>query len=179
MRCTDEVSTALPNLSAVALAELAERSAILGQAGVAQARPNRAKIGTCRPGSATHPAQTGPPMTGDAGRGARSAAWGTVAVVSGGGVGVMGASAAAPMRICAGGLALVAAAGLYLCFATVLGWFPFRRRSPHRELTPEEVWENGRPAELPPAAAPSVEQNGERRWFAELRLSLRFGRRSG
>lgn len=123
MRSTDEVSTALPGPNAVALAELTARSSILGQTVVAQAGSHRATGGTCRPGLASLSAETGQPMTGDAGRGARSAAWGTVAVVSGGGAGVMGASAAAPMRLCAGGLALVAIAGLYLCFATVYRWF--------------------------------------------------------
>jgi hypothetical protein len=117
-------------------------------------------------------------MTGDAGRAARSAAWVGVAGVAGGGAGVMGASAAAPMRICAGGLALAAVAGLYLCFATIYGWFPFRRRSARRELAQEEASENAGMPEPVTLADLAPEQNGERRWFAELRLSLRFGRRS-
>lgn len=145
---------------------------------VARARLRQALDETLRPGPATLSADTAQPMTGDAGRTARSAAWVGVAGVAGGGAGVMGVSAAAPMRICAGGLAVAAVASLYLCFAAIYGWSPFRRRSARRERAQEEASENAGVAEPAPLTDLAPEQNGERRWFAELRLSLRIGRRS-
>lgn len=144
---------------------------------VARAGLHRTSDGTRRPRSAPPSEGTGQPMTGDAGLGARSA-WGVVAVVAGGGAIVMAMSATGPMWLCVGGLALVAAVATYFCFATAYGWSRFRRRHPQREMAQEQASANPGVAEPAPRAAHSPEQNGERRWFAELRLSFGIGRRS-
>jgi hypothetical protein len=140
---------------------------------VVQVAPHQARNGICGPGTISPLAGTSQPATRDEGRDARSAAWGVVALVAGGGATVIGVSAAGPMLLCAGGLALLAVVGIFLCFATAHSWFPFRRRRARRELAPDE-------AEPTSSAALSPEQNSERRyttWFAELKLTLRVGRR--